>query len=262
MLDEAELGRDLPIGFIGQPLYFYDRLESTNDKAKELASRGALEGTLVIAREQTAGRGRAGSVWISDPRCSLTFSLVLRPEKPLPRSLAALSLLGALAVSTALKEYNPSPTIKWPNDVLLNDRKVAGVLVEASWLGNLLEWAVLGIGINVKRSSMLEGVPLDYPAASIEDSLGVEMSLNQFMPLVLDQLQCWYQELGSEKMRKAWEASLAFVGEAVELSSSDKKYLGVLIGLSHSGNLILKSATGGMQEIPAGAGSLRAFDSE
>ena len=163
---------------VGEVRYF-ERLGSTNDEAATWAEQGAADMALVVADEQTAGRGRSGRTWITPPSAGLAFSLVLRPsgversEHILPR----LTGLGALAVTEALhKVYRLPAQIKWPNDVLIYNRKVAGVLVEAHWFGEELSAMILGIGINVAAASLSEVIqresPLRFPATSVENALG------------------------------------------------------------------------------------------
>ena len=154
MLRGDELRSILPAGGLSDELHFYASIGSTNDRAKELAQGGAPEGTLVVADEQTAGRGRAGRSWFSPAGAGLAFSVVLRPAASRPEAIGVWTALGALATRAALLRLGTSPTIKWPNDVLLKRGKVAGVLAEAVWEDNAVTSVVIGIGGNVRPESV------------------------------------------------------------------------------------------------------------
>ena len=170
---------ELPPGY---QLLCYDSIGSTNDEAKHLARGGAEEGTLVSAREQTAGRGRRGRGWVS-PRGNLYLSLVLRPDCPAGRA-AQLGFVAALAVGDALRAILPRIerlTYKWPNDVLIDGRKIAGVLLESETVGSeKLSFIVVGVGVNLTVSPH----GMEFPATSImEEGLGEvmpEVMLEQF----------------------------------------------------------------------------------
>ena len=170
---------ELPPGY---QLLCYDSIGSTNDEAKHLARDGAEEGTLVWAREQTAGRGRRGRGWVS-PRGNLYLSLVLRPDCPAGRA-AQLGFVAALAVGDALRAILPRIerlTYKWPNDVLIDGRKIAGVLLESETVGSeKLSFIVVGVGVNLTVSPH----GMEFPATSImEEGLGEvmpEVMLEQF----------------------------------------------------------------------------------
>ncbi|MEN3186346.1 MAG: biotin--[acetyl-CoA-carboxylase] ligase [Atribacterota bacterium] len=127
---------------------FYPQTPSTSTAAKELAHAGCPEGTLVVTENQTQGRGRLGREWFAEPQKSLAFSLLLRPPIE-PRFCPALSLLVALSLTLALEDLGFSPTLKWPNDLFLSGKKVAGVLLESSLEMDRLEWVVAGVGVNV-----------------------------------------------------------------------------------------------------------------
>ena len=145
----------------------FDTLDSTNDEALRWLGQGAPDSSLVVARTQTAGRGRAERIWFSRPEASLTFSWILRPEPGELRLGGLFSLYAGVALSLALEEsYGLRPLIKWPNDVLLSGRKVAGILTESTSTGSMLEGVVIGVGINLTPA----GVPGDpsFPATCLQ----------------------------------------------------------------------------------------------
>jgi BirA family biotin operon repressor/biotin-[acetyl-CoA-carboxylase] ligase len=148
MLNQRRLEAGLPIEGLGDPLYVFSTLGSTNDEAKSLANQGAPHGTLVLADEQTSGRGRQDRKWYTKAATGLALSLILRLEST-PAAMSTLTVLGALAVTESLTQLGVKAWIKWPNDVIVEAGKLAGVLVEAVWLGDQIEYGIVGIGVNV-----------------------------------------------------------------------------------------------------------------
>ncbi len=219
-MDQASLETilaELPVKHIR----YFERLGSTNDEAARWAGQDAPDMALVVADEQTAGKGRLGRHWITPSGTALAFSLVLRPEVEFAAVLPRWSALGALAVCEALKElYALQPEIKWPNDVLLDRRKAAGILAETTWSGDEPASLVLGIGINVAPASISEAAlpksSLIFPAACIEEFLDRPVDRLQLLRLVLEQLIAWRPRLASQQFLDAWEARLAFRGEWVQ----------------------------------------------
>lgn len=148
------------------PIHWFERIGSTQDAAHQLAADGAPAGTAVVAVEQTAARGSRGRAWVS-PRGGLWLSVICRPEvSPAP---AAISLRAALVVAEVLDAYGAGGVrVKWPNDLMLDDRKVGGILCEARWTGDTLGWVVIGAGVNVQNAIPAEVAPL---AARLGDHL-------------------------------------------------------------------------------------------
>jgi BirA family transcriptional regulator, biotin operon repressor / biotin---[acetyl-CoA-carboxylase] ligase len=257
----------LPLGNIR----FFNRLGSTNDVAIKWAENGAPDLSLVVADEQTAGRGRAGRTWVTSPGTALALSLILRPSQDEIGALSRTTALGALAVCIALLEqYSLSALIKWPNDVLLNYRKVAGVLVEADWKGEQCPVAVLGIGINVATRSVVEAERqekyLRYPAISVEEAADRPIDRLDLLCAVIRQVISWRKQIRTASFLQAWESSLAFRGEWVQLVTSEKTKEGQpedpatltegqVLGLEPDGGLKLQTRSG--EIIVARAGDLR-----
>ncbi len=229
VLRVEELKAGLPVGKLGVELYFYSSLGSTNDRAAELARAGAPEGTLVVADEQTAGRGRSGRRWHSPAGSGLALSLVLRPTTLGSRDLSALGVIGALGSIEALTELGLQPQMKWPNDVLLNEAKVGGILAEASWTGKALDHVVLGIGLNVSEASLPE---VEFPATSIEQSLGKPVAREALLLRVLAGTNLWYGRLIDGTAHPEWETRLAYRGKRVAISNGKGERVGVVLGLT------------------------------
>lgn len=269
-MDQKDLERILNHLALG-PIRYFAQIGSTNAEALRWADAGAPDLALVVADEQTAGRGRQGRRWFTPPGAALAFSLVLRDppgEDPsvgrdVSGKLARLTALGALAVSQALQQaYNLTGQIKWPNDVLLAQRKVCGILVEAQWLGGRLSAAVLGIGINVSPASVPAGQELIYPATCVEAVVGREVNRWQLLRAVLESLLSWRDLLGSPEFLHTWEQRLAFKGQQVYIytgtaAQGRPDHQGVLVGLDSGGCLKIRTQTGELRSLCSGELRLR-----
>lgn len=219
---------------------YFETLGSTNDEALTWASNGAPDFSMVIADEQTLGRGRMDRNWFTPPNSALAMSLILHPtviERSHPSRTVGLL---ALSLSESLLKLGLTPQIKWPNDVLLSGQKVAGILVESSWMGDLLKALVLGMGVNVLRSSVPPADQLLFPATSIEAELGHAIDRVELLKDILSSVLEWRPKLGEDSFLKAWEQSLAFRGQQVQVEyGSGKTIIGELVGLESDGGLLL-----------------------
>lgn len=269
-MDQASLESalsGLPLGGIR----YFPSTGSTNDEAARWSLEGCPNLSLVVADEQTAGRGRQGRTWITPAGSALAFSLVFLPPFDFKTlMLGRFTALGAVAVREALLSgYGFSAQIKWPNDVLMNDRKVCGVLAEAQWAGNSLIGVILGVGINVLSESVSEPVlpaeSLNFPATSVETELGKRVDRLSLLRSVLSYLLQWRTRLASDEFLKYWEEALAFRGEWVQISPGESPgqtsgmdlQEGKVLGLTSEGNLRLLSRTGETLTVRAGEIRLR-----
>lgn len=226
----------LPLG----GLRFFDSLGSTNDEALAWAAGGASDSSLVIADEQTAGRGRSGRKWSTPAGTAVALSVILRPAAAEGQLAGRLTGLGALAVVQACQKLGLTATIKWPNDVLLDRRKVAGILVESVWAGSVLEASIVGIGVNVARSAVPPADQLAYPATSLEQELGRPQKQVDVLRSILSPLLAWRSRLSTPEFMQAWEQALAFQGETVIIGREHESPLtGTLLGLEPDGSLRL-----------------------
>jgi BirA family biotin operon repressor/biotin-[acetyl-CoA-carboxylase] ligase len=244
MFSEKRLKSSLPVEGLGEPLYFYKTVASTNDRAQELAQEGAAHGTLVVADGQTAGRGRFQRSWFTPPRSALALSLILRPEDLTQVALARLNMLGALAVVESLGELGLEARIKWPNDVIISGGKVAGVLTQGSWIGEDLEYAILGIGVNVRPKSVPDRQEVDYPAACVEGGLERKVSRVGLLVAVVGRIGRWFNKLATEQIHSVFEDVLAFRDQPVKISGAEMQLMGVLRGLTPDCRLRIALATG------------------
>lgn len=234
-------------------LVAFERLASTNEKAKRLAAEGAEHGTLVWAREQTAGRGRRGRSWHSPPG-NLYLSLILRPDRT-PATAAQLGMVAAVAAGEALDAIMPPPArifFKWPNDILVNGSKVGGILLESTARkpGNL-EWLVLGLGINVQNFP--KGT--EFPATSLRHEsdypVTVEEVLENFCRSFLRWNNAWLEQ-GFAPVRQAWLGRAWKRGEAIEARIEDEKIDGIFRDVDEDGALLLELPCGTSRRITAG----------
>ncbi|MDI6695762.1 MAG: biotin--[acetyl-CoA-carboxylase] ligase [Anaerolineales bacterium] len=255
----------LPLG----ALRYYVQTGSTNVEAARWVDAGAPDLALVVADEQTAGRGRQGRSWYTPPGAALAFSLALRgdPRRILsletPAFLARLTALGAVAVCQALSQlYDLQAQIKWPNDVLLQRRKVCGVLAEAYWQGEQLIAVILGIGINVSPASLPPDETLIYPATCVEAVLGKPASRLELLRSVIENLLRWRNRLSDPDFLTVWDALLAFKGEEVAVyigtqMNDPPEEEGVLLGLDARGCLRLRLHSGEERALCSGELRLR-----
>ncbi len=239
---------DLPIAAIR----YYDVTGSTNDDALTWLEHGAPDGSLVLAEEQTAGRGRMRRTWVTRKNTSLAFTLIFRPEKS--NLIPFHSPLGALGVARALEDLaDARPQIKWPNDVLLDGKKVCGILTEACWQGDRLAGVVVGIGINVASTALGEEDRFIFPAGTLEKCLGRPIDRLDLLTEVLRMIFDWRPRLGSNEFLDAWNQRLAFRGEQVRINRPGQKTLiGAILYIDQDGCLRVRQENGEENSISAG----------
>ncbi|MGE5503780.1 MAG: biotin--[acetyl-CoA-carboxylase] ligase [Actinomycetota bacterium] len=228
-------------------LVAFDRVGSTNDEARRLAAEGTADLTVVTAAEQTAGRGRRGRGWVS-PRGNLHFSVLIRLDRP-PAEAASVGFAAAVALCEALGPLVPATDIrcKWPNDVLADGRKVAGMLLEAEG-----DWLVLGLGVDVAQAPPPDG--LVYPATCLKDlgaSCDADTVLAAFCTAFAPRLQAW-RDHGFAAVRQAWLGLARGLGEPVVVRLEAETLTGTFAGLDEQGALLLDQGAAGMRSVFAG----------
>ncbi len=185
------------------------------------AGQGAPDFALVTADTQSSGRGRMGRKWVSTAGACLAFSLVLRPTPPETNCITLFSPLGSLAIQRVLQNnYRLPCEVKWPNDVLIYRKKVAGILVEIDWNGAIPEGIIQGIGVNISQAAVPPASDLLFPATSLEDELGYRPDRWEFLRQVLAQIKALRPLLPTGALIKEWEKHLAFAGERVRVEST------------------------------------------
>ncbi len=233
-----------------RPLRYHESVGSTNDLAKAWFLEGAPEGAVIIANEQLRGRGRHGRTWHTPPNVALALSIILCP----PASAAnRLTMLGALAVyDLAIAAGCAQVGIKWPNDVQVNGKKVAGILPEAVWQGSDLRATILGIGVNVRTD--FANTNLGDHAISLEDALDRRLDRAELLQTLLERLDYWYARLSDESTFQAWKGRLNMIGKRV----TGNRRSGIARDVTRDGNLIVVGDDGNQMTFEAGDISLRA----
>ena len=225
---------------LGFEIREFRSLGSTNSTARKMASEGAPEGTVVIAEEQTEGKGRLGRIWQSPPG-GLYLSIILRPPPDIDGT-SAIPLLAGLAVSKAISTSAAVITsLKWPNDVLIRERKVCGILSESSFKGEKLEFIVVGIGINVRALEM--PFLADERAATSLEEEGSVVELKEIrndLLCILDMLYGRFLEGEIDAILGEWAERSSTIGREVSVTTPSGELKGLAIGLDRSGALILR----------------------
>jgi BirA family transcriptional regulator, biotin operon repressor / biotin---[acetyl-CoA-carboxylase] ligase len=232
-----------------RPFRFYPQIDSTNDTALQWLWESAPSGAVVIGDEQLKGRGRKGRYWHTPPGVALALSVILRPERT---ALHQVTMLGALAIAETLDRLGATDVgIKWANDVLLNRRKVSGVLSEAVWneQGGLVG-VVLGMGINVRVD--FSGTDLMEKAISIEPALGRTVSRVDVLAILLARLDFWAGQLGTRHLYRAWRGRLVTPGKRVSIALERGTVEGIVQDVDDSGTLIVRGDDGKLHRVVAG----------
>jgi BirA family biotin operon repressor/biotin-[acetyl-CoA-carboxylase] ligase len=258
-MEVNKLRTALPLQGLGEPLHVYDSVGSTNDLCRELAEDGAPNGALVLGDEQRHGRGRGNRRWFTPAGSAIAMSLLLRPGPLGQYDLAAVNMLGALAVVEALDRLGVMALIKWPNDVLIEGRKVAGVLTEAAWQGDELEYIVIGIGVNVSRGSLPPQELLDFPAACIEGRLNRPIEREPLILEIIERLAAGLAHLARHELMPLIEQHLAYLGQEIEIDAGHSLTVARMLGLSEDGRLRVQLHSGEEQMI-GGDARLRIVD--
>lgn len=255
-----EIKRRLNTRFIGKQIHFFGRIDSTNIAARKLAELGANEGTVVLAESQSKGKGRMGRLWQSPPG-NLYTSIVLRPQIS-PSSAPQVTLMAALATAKAIDKTIPVKVgVKWPNDILIHGKKVAGILTEMDCEGGNLNFIVLGIGVNINAPLNLFPRELLNSITTLREEAVENISLAQFT-------RCLYQEI--ERYYDLWMAKgfswigneytklLLLKGKVVRIFSFDQVTSGEVQGIDEKGGLLLRLSDSRVESITAGDVTLKA----
>jgi len=244
----------------GRNILFSREVDSTNKWAKKLAMYGAGEGTVAIAETQMKGRGRLDREWIS-PTGGLWFSLILRPNLS-PTEAVSLTFVAGLAVAKVLREmFDLGAETKWPNDVLVNGRKICGVLAEMNTTGETVNFVVVGVGVNVNFD--VENVfpeQLKEVATSLEKELGRKVKLENLFRALLERLESLYElfiKEGFDSILEEWKNYAGFLNRHVEVTGPTEKLSGYALDVDHEGALVLRLENRTIRHVFVGDISLR-----
>jgi BirA family biotin operon repressor/biotin-[acetyl-CoA-carboxylase] ligase len=256
LIDAESIKSQIKGGSVGQRLVFHRRTLSTNADAFRLAEEGAAEGTVVIADAQSAGKGRRGRAWSSPDAVNLYCSVVLRPSI-MPHEAPQLTFLSAVAVARAIEATTfLKPEIKWPNDLLIDGKKVAGLLNEMSAETDGINFVILGIGVNLNMTIDQFPSDLRHPATSILIESGSPVVRSRFTGIILNELDKLYTDFlasGFAPVRREWQQRCNANGRSVVVSDAGTGVVsGMFAGIDEDGALLVKIGEGRIERILSG----------
>jgi BirA family biotin operon repressor/biotin-[acetyl-CoA-carboxylase] ligase len=247
--------RRLSSRWLGRRIHYYQDLDSTNRVAWELACQGATEGIAVLAERQLSGRGRQGRTWHSPAGVGLYSSLLLRPALP-PDQVQLLTLAVAVAVARAISaQALLSPKIKWPNDILIGEKKVAGILTEAEADAERIAHVVVGVGINVNHTTAQLGRPLEARATSLRIEVGHSVERSALAAQLFCELEIWYERLkgrDSSGILSEWRRNSATLGRQVRVFLGQTTVEGTALDVTNQGALLVEQRDGSRMVLHAG----------
>jgi len=260
-LSVGTIEKGLTTAFMGRRVIYYRSIGSTNDVARELAAQGAPEGTLVIAEEQTAGKGRLGRRWLAPPGTSLLMSLLFRPHFLAPYQAQRLTMICSLAVVDAINKVTGLlAAIKWPNDIVVRGKKAGGILTELGATAERLDYAIVGLGLNVNLDfGAVEAMgELVTTATSLSQELGQEVSRLALLWRILESVEGRYQRLAAGELpHDEWASRLVTLHNHIIVDTPQGVVQGWAEGVDADGALILRTRCGERQRVLAGDVTLR-----
>ncbi len=257
LLLPQEIQRGLSTNYVGKEIYYFPELKSTNIMAKEKALHGAegiSEGTLIVAGRQSAGKGRLGREWFS-PVGGIWFSVILYPQLS-PSYISRITLMTAVAVVKAIKICTQIKSqIKWPNDILINEKKVCGILTEMSAELDIINWVVVGIGINVNIDLREFPEDIQENTISLKETSGKEISRVKLAQTFLQEFEKYYEILKRREFSsilKEWKLYSHTLGKKIRVDIGERIITGEAVDINEEGSLILKKEDGELVEIISG----------
>jgi BirA family biotin operon repressor/biotin-[acetyl-CoA-carboxylase] ligase len=255
LLTPSEVRPFLRTKWMGRSIHHFHSMDSTNSTAYQLALQGAEEGEIVVAESQKKGRGRLGRKWFSPPLSNLYLSVILRPEIP-PQQASLITLMAAVATAGAIHKFSGlQPMIKWPNDILLRNRKVAGLLNEIHSEMDRIHFVILGIGVNLNMDEKMFSKEIRSLATSLKREMGQSISRKAFLQTLLEELEMWYETFlkkGASPILKAWRDKAQIQGRPVKVTSFGEVLSGTAIDVDNDGALILETKAGERKRVVAG----------
>jgi len=254
-LHPDEIQRNLKTARLGKKIHYFSEIDSTNNYAYKLAQTGAAEGEVVIANGQMQGKGRLGRSWVSPPDVNVYLSVILRP-KFAPVHAPQLTLMSGVALAETIQAFIPrAPEIKWPNDILVGGKKLAGILTEASCEDDRILFVVVGIGVNLNFPQELMPEAIKATATSILTLTNQPVDRLDFARRLIQGLdQCYgdLEERGFPAMASRWERFFSLRGKRVRVEGPGGSVLGKAVGIAGDGALILEDEKGVSQRVIAG----------
>jgi BirA family transcriptional regulator, biotin operon repressor / biotin---[acetyl-CoA-carboxylase] ligase len=254
-LHPDEIQRNLKTARLGKKIHYFAEIDSTNNYAYKLAQKGAAEGEVVIADGQRQGKGRLGRTWVSPPHVNLYLSVILRPKFSSVHA-PRLTLMSGVALAETVQAFVPHvPEIKWPNDILVGGKKLAGILTEACCEGDRILFVVVGIGVNLNFPQELMPETIRATATSILALAKQPVDRPAFARRLIQGLdQCYgdLEERGFPAMASRWESFFSLKGKRVRVEGADGSVRGKAVGIAGDGALVLEDEKGVSQRVIAG----------
>ncbi|HXV45986.1 MAG TPA: biotin--[acetyl-CoA-carboxylase] ligase [Nitrososphaera sp.] len=248
-----ELSRALRTSFVGKQVMFHEAADSTQNLAISLAGKPGSHGAVVIAEQQKSGRGRQKRKWLS-PKGGIWLSVVLKPAIPTTK-ITLLPFVAALAACDAIRATGLDARLKWPNDVMVSGKKVAGILLDISAEADQVNYAVIGIGINANIDSAAVSARLNgITVTSISDELGHEVSRLELTKSLLENLEKYYLEMeqsGAGSILQQWKKNSDMLGRNVAVTQNGRTIHGVAADINHDGSLLLRTDQGDVDIVSA-----------
>lgn len=259
ILTYMEVEEFLHTKYIGRNIQYFDTIDSTNIKAKEIAYE-SKKGTVVIAEEQTLGRGRLGRSWVSPKGKGIWMSILLKPKID-PMKVAKITQIGAAAVSLALQDLGIESFIKWPNDIVINGKKLCGILTEMSCELNMINYVVMGVGINVNLDSEDFQGEVSKVGTSLKIETGKKVNRKELLGLFLNRFEELYipfveRDDFSNTLKVCREKSI-LIGKEVKLIRGSEERKGKVVGLNDDGELEVDYGNGVIENVLSGEVSVR-----
>lgn len=262
-LNENEINEILETNYIGKKIIHYDTIDSTNKVAKNLAYNGAETGTVIISEEQTLGRGRLGRNWSSPKGKTISMSIILKPNIPTVIAPKA-TILGAAAVYCGLEDMGIHTQIKWPNDIILNGKKVCGILTEMSGEMDKLNYIVMGIGINVNSEEEDFDDEIKIKATSLKIEEGREVNRKQVVAKTLYYLEKYYEKFkvngDIQDAVEICKKHSIIMNKEVRIISCGIEKLGKVIDMDNDGELLVEYDNGEKEKVISGEVSIRGIN--
>ena len=259
IMSEAEIRSLMDTEWAGKNIVYFDEIDSTNNRAKELGEKDGAHGTLFVADRQVAGKGRRGRVWESPKGISIYMTILLRPDL-IPTKAPMLTLVMAQSVAEGIREVTGMETgIKWPNDIVMNKKKVCGILTEMSTEIDYINYVVIGTGINVNQTEFPEEIR--EIAGSLKQAAGHAIARAELVAVVMEELEDLYgtflktEDLSA--LKEEYNKHCVTCGHEIRVLEPGHEYTGTTEGINDSGELIVKKTDGKIVCVYAGEVSVR-----
>ncbi|MBE5924376.1 MAG: biotin--[acetyl-CoA-carboxylase] ligase [Lachnospiraceae bacterium] len=258
ILNENTIKENMKTKWLGKDIIYLVETDSTNTQAKRIGENGGKHGTIVVTDKQTAGKGRRGRGWISPPG-NTYFSILLYPDIKVDRA-SMITLVAAMAVAGAVEEYSRQEAfIKWPNDVVVNGKKICGILTESSTDLEYIQYVVVGIGINCNQKDFDKDIA--DKATSVALEMGCDIVRGNLLARVFELFEKYYdlfmETEDLSKLKEEYNAHLINIGREVKIIDKDNEYVKKALGIDESGALIVEDENGSRDYIISGEVSVR-----